>query len=38
MISLLHTLLELGHSTSKNLGFAHSPDVKVSYGDLAPLN
>ncbi len=33
MISLLHTLLELGHSTSKNLEFAHSPDVKVSYGE-----
>lgn len=33
MISLLHTLLELGHSTSQNLGFAHSPDVNVSYGE-----
>lgn len=33
MISLLHTLLELGHSTSKNLEFAHSPDVKISYGE-----
>jgi len=33
MISLLHTLLELGHSTSENLEFAHSPDVKVSYGE-----
>ncbi|QQM33112.1 hypothetical protein JET14_21915 (plasmid) [Martelella lutilitoris] len=33
MISLLHTLLELGHSTSKNLEFAHSPHVKVSYGE-----
>ena len=33
MISLLHTLLELGHSTSKNLGFAHLPDVKISYGE-----
>ncbi|SCB41162.1 DUF6615 family protein [Rhizobium lusitanum] len=33
MISLLHTLLELGHSTSQNLEFAHSPDVKVSYGE-----
>jgi len=33
MISLLHTLLELGHSTSKNLEFAHSPNVKVSYGE-----
>ncbi len=33
MISLLHTLLELGHSTSKNLEFAHSPDVNVSYGE-----
>lgn len=33
MISLLHTLLELGHSTSKNLEFAHLLDVKVSYGE-----
>ena len=33
MIALLHTLLELGHSTSQNLEFAHSPDVKVSYGE-----
>jgi len=33
MISLLHTLLELGHFTSKNLEFAHSPDVAVSYGE-----
>ncbi|MBR2690441.1 MAG: hypothetical protein IKE42_21525 [Aquamicrobium sp.] len=33
MISLLHTLLELGHATSQNLEFAHSPDVKVSYGE-----
>lgn len=33
MISLLHTLLELGHSTSKNLEFAHSPEVKISYGE-----
>lgn len=35
MISLLHTLLELGHSTSQNLEFAHSPDVNVSYGEEA---
>lgn len=35
MISLLHTLLELGHATSKNLEFAHSPDVNVSYGEEA---
>ncbi|WP_432475274.1 DUF6615 family protein [Brucella anthropi] len=33
MISLLHTLLELGNSTSKNLEFAHSPDVDISYGE-----
>jgi hypothetical protein len=33
MISLLHTLLELGNSTSRNLEFAHSPDVKVSFGE-----
>lgn len=33
MISLLHTLLELGHLTSQNLEFALSPDVKVSYGE-----
>jgi len=33
MISLLHTLLELGHSTSQNLEYAHLPDVKVSYGE-----
>lgn len=33
MISLLHTLLELGNSTSKNLEFAHSPDVEISYGE-----
>ncbi|MGV1831485.1 DUF6615 family protein [Agrobacterium vitis] len=33
MISLLHTLLELGHSTSQNLEFAQSPDVRVSYGE-----
>lgn len=33
MIYLLHTLLELGHATSQNLEFAHSPNVKVSYGE-----
>lgn len=33
MISLLQTLLELGHSTSQNLDFAHSPGVNVSYGE-----
>jgi hypothetical protein len=33
MISLLHTLLKLGHSTSKNLEFTHSPDVRISYGE-----
>lgn len=33
MNSLLRTLLELGHSVSKNLEFVHSPDVKVSYGE-----
>jgi hypothetical protein len=33
MNSLLHTLLKLGHSTSENLKFAHSPDVKVSFGE-----
>jgi hypothetical protein len=33
MISLPHTLLQLGHSTSQNLEFAHSPHVKVSYGE-----
>lgn len=33
MNSLLRTLLELGHSTSKNLEFAHTPGVNVSYGE-----
>lgn len=33
MISLLHTLLDLGHMTSQNLGFAHSPGVNVSFGE-----
>lgn len=31
--SLTQSLLELGHSTSQNLGFAHKPDVDVSYGE-----
>lgn len=31
--SLLHSLLELAHATSQNLGFAHSPNVHVSYGE-----
>lgn len=31
--SLLNTLLELGHATSQNLGFAHAPDVFISYGE-----
>jgi hypothetical protein len=31
--SLLHSLLELAHATSQNLGFAHSPKVLVSYGE-----
>jgi hypothetical protein len=33
MTSLLRTLLELGHSTSQNLEFAHLPHVNVSYGE-----
>ncbi|MCA0940548.1 hypothetical protein LCM28_11745 [Salipiger pacificus] len=31
--SLLHSLLELAHATSQNLGFAHRDDVHVSYGE-----
>ncbi|MEQ1933962.1 MAG: DUF6615 family protein [Fimbriimonadaceae bacterium] len=31
--SLLTTLLDLGHGTSQNLGFAHRSDVFVSYGE-----
>lgn len=31
--ALLHSLLELGHATSQNLGFAHRDDVHVSYGE-----
>lgn len=31
--SLLHSLLELAHATSQNLGFAHREDVHVSYGE-----
>ncbi len=31
--SLLQSLLELAHSTSQNLGFAHRDDVNVSYGE-----
>ncbi len=31
--SLTQSLLVLGHSTSQNLGFAHKPDVDVSYGE-----
>lgn len=31
--SLLHSLLELAHATSQNLGFAHRDDVYVSYGE-----
>ncbi|SIT02021.1 hypothetical protein SAMN05421772_112133 [Paracoccus saliphilus] len=31
--SLLYSLLELAHATSKNLGFAHRDDVHVSYGE-----
>lgn len=30
---LLSSLLELGHATSQNLGFAHRRDVHVSYGE-----
>jgi hypothetical protein len=30
---MLHSLLELGHATSQNLGFAHQADVYVSYGE-----
>lgn len=33
MVSLLHTLLELGNATSQNLAFAHLPNVNVSYGE-----
>ncbi|PDT33217.1 hypothetical protein CO671_25755 [Rhizobium sp. M10] len=33
MFSLLHTLLELGHSTSQNLEFSQSPGVKISFGE-----
>jgi hypothetical protein len=31
--SLLRSLLELAHATSQNLGFAHCPKVRVSYGE-----
>lgn len=31
--SLLHSLLDLAHATSQNLGFAHRDDVHVSYGE-----
>jgi hypothetical protein len=31
--SLLYSLLELGHATSQNLGFAHQTNVHVSYGE-----
>ena len=31
--TLLNSLLELGHATSQNLGFAHRDDVYVSYGE-----
>jgi len=31
--SLLHSLLELAHATSQNLGFAHQDDVHISYGE-----
>ena len=31
--SLIYSLLELAHSTSQNLGFAHRKDVHLSYGE-----
>ncbi len=31
--TLLYSLLELGHATSQNLGFAHRDDVYISYGE-----
>ncbi|GAB5461020.1 DUF6615 family protein [Hoeflea alexandrii] len=31
--TLLYSLLDLAHATSQNLGFAHRPDVHVSYGE-----